>query len=200
MDTRVIGEVLRACRTSMDKTLEQAARELNIGTSLLGMYERGERVPPPDKLALLADYYGISVDALLGRTAAQSHTEERVPTQEAQALWKRLGGRVHEYRRRQKISLEDLAEQAGIDPQQLIRIEAGLVDTPLPSLLALASSLGVRLNDLLPNDVSTASKRSLEAAAVFFRDRGLTDEEIQKILDYIRLVEKARDSRNRNEQ
>ena len=45
----------------------QLAKELNIGTSTLGMYETGKRSPNPEMLNKLADYFHVSVDYLLGR-------------------------------------------------------------------------------------------------------------------------------------
>lgn len=43
----------------MDTGIEQA---------LLSKYENGVRIPPTETLIILADYYNVSVDYLLGRT------------------------------------------------------------------------------------------------------------------------------------
>lgn len=39
-----------------------------IEQALLSKFERGERVPPTDTLITLADFYGVSLDYIVGRT------------------------------------------------------------------------------------------------------------------------------------
>jgi transcriptional regulator with XRE-family HTH domain len=43
-------------------------KSLNIGGRTIGNYESGERLPSLDTLVKIADFYGVSVDYLLGRT------------------------------------------------------------------------------------------------------------------------------------
>ena len=43
----------------MDTGIEQA---------LLSKYESGKRIPPTDTLIILADYYNVSMDYIMGRT------------------------------------------------------------------------------------------------------------------------------------
>lgn len=198
MDTRTVGRILRTCRNNTGKTLEEVARELNIGTSLLGMYERGERMPPPDKLALLADYYEVTVDFLLGRTPDQRSAMNVVEDSKAgvddpnRQIWKTIGGRIRHFRRNQGLSVDGLAQRVGVARQQIVRMEAGLAGTPLPRLKQIADALSISLGDLLDGwDTSEAS--GTDRMTLSFRDRGLSDEEIRKIMDYIQLVEKARD-------
>ena len=47
----------------MDTGVEQA---------LLSKFENGVRIPPTDTLLLLADYYGVSMDYIMGRTDVPS--------------------------------------------------------------------------------------------------------------------------------
>lgn len=53
---------------------KQLARELNCSQSTVGYWESGERIPSFDKLQSIANYFGVTVDYLLGRE------EERDPT------------------------------------------------------------------------------------------------------------------------
>ena len=39
-----------------------------IEQSLVSKYESGERIPPTETLMILADFYGTSMDYLMGRT------------------------------------------------------------------------------------------------------------------------------------
>ena len=45
----------------------QLAKTLNIATSTLGMYETNKRKPNMEMLEKLADFFGVSIDYLLGR-------------------------------------------------------------------------------------------------------------------------------------
>lgn len=61
-----IGERLRGLRERHEWSQEEVARKINTSVSLIGRYERNERLPPPDKLNLLCDLYGVGADYLLG--------------------------------------------------------------------------------------------------------------------------------------
>jgi transcriptional regulator with XRE-family HTH domain len=66
---------LKTLRKEKDRTQEDMAKLLNIRRSTYGEYERGKIVPPIDKLKVLADYFGVSVDYLMGNTNFQTHKE-----------------------------------------------------------------------------------------------------------------------------
>ena len=68
-----IGERLKDLRTAQKLTLERLAAEVGISKSALGKYEsdNGKDISPYSIL-LLADYYGVSCDYLMGRTE-QNH-------------------------------------------------------------------------------------------------------------------------------
>lgn len=67
MNTNNIGEKIANLRKKRGMSQSQLAKELNIGTSTLGMYETGKRSPNPEMLNKLADFFHVSVDYLLGR-------------------------------------------------------------------------------------------------------------------------------------
>ena len=50
--------------------LTQISLQMNTGIdqALISKYENGERVPPTDVLIILADFYQVSIDYILGRT------------------------------------------------------------------------------------------------------------------------------------
>ncbi|MGM0410390.1 MAG: helix-turn-helix domain-containing protein [Bacillota bacterium] len=60
-----LGDKLRKLRKSEGLTLRQLGEKLNLSFSILAMYEREERMPPVDKLKLIANYYDVSIDYLL---------------------------------------------------------------------------------------------------------------------------------------
>ncbi|MBQ7344869.1 MAG: helix-turn-helix transcriptional regulator [Oscillospiraceae bacterium] len=59
---------IRDLREDRDLTQKQLANYLMCDQSLYSKYERGERPLPLDLADKLADYHGVSVDYLLGRT------------------------------------------------------------------------------------------------------------------------------------
>ncbi|MBQ1183486.1 MAG: helix-turn-helix transcriptional regulator [Clostridia bacterium] len=63
MDSR-----LRNLRKSKNLSQIKVQMDTGIEQALLSKYENGVRVPPTETLIILADYYNVSVDYLLGRT------------------------------------------------------------------------------------------------------------------------------------
>ncbi len=59
---------IRDLREDKDLTQKEIAAFLLCDQSLYSKYERGERPLPLDLADKLADFYGVSVDYLLGRT------------------------------------------------------------------------------------------------------------------------------------
>lgn len=64
----VLGERLRRLRQEKRLSLEEMARQLEISWSALAMYERGERTPSLERLQVLAEFFSVSADYLLGRS------------------------------------------------------------------------------------------------------------------------------------
>ena len=59
---------LRDLREDHDKTQQQIADRLGTSQTMYARYERGANELPLRHLLTLADYYGVSVDYLLGRS------------------------------------------------------------------------------------------------------------------------------------
>ena len=59
---------LKELRVKKEKTQLQVQMETGIEQALLSKYENGVRVPPTETLVILADYYGVSMDYIMGRT------------------------------------------------------------------------------------------------------------------------------------
>lgn len=63
----MIYENIRNLREDNDKTQEEIARYLHIKQTTYSKYELGKINIPVEVFEMLADYYGVSVDYLLGR-------------------------------------------------------------------------------------------------------------------------------------
>ena len=59
---------LKDLREDHDLSQEELAKEVGLTQRSYSYYERGENTVPPEVLSKLADFYGTSVDYLLGRT------------------------------------------------------------------------------------------------------------------------------------
>lgn len=64
----MVGDIIKQLREDKEISQKQLAEILNISPSTVGMYEQNRRVPSPEILNLIADYFEVSTDFLLGRT------------------------------------------------------------------------------------------------------------------------------------
>ena len=68
----VLGPRLQELRKSHGLKAEQLADILGVNRRTFVYYESGEREPSVEQLGLLADYFHVSVDYLVGRTPVKS--------------------------------------------------------------------------------------------------------------------------------
>ena len=59
---------LKKLRLQKKKTQLNVQMDTGIEQALLSKYESGKRIPPTETLIALADYYGVSMDYIMGRT------------------------------------------------------------------------------------------------------------------------------------
>lgn len=78
MSENIITTRLRELRDQIGVNQDVVAEACDISRVALTRYENGQRVPRAQIAARLADYYGVSVDYLLGR----EDTHAPVPAQE----------------------------------------------------------------------------------------------------------------------
>lgn len=61
-----IGENIKRLRRSRGMTQEQLAEILNISNAAISKWERGDSFPDITMLFPIADYFGVTVDELMG--------------------------------------------------------------------------------------------------------------------------------------
>lgn len=71
--TQRINRLLKEKKTSA----AQMARELGFSSGLYTQWRHGQQTPSPDKLIKMADYFGVSVDYLLGHDPNPAASELR---------------------------------------------------------------------------------------------------------------------------
>ncbi|MBR4726818.1 MAG: helix-turn-helix transcriptional regulator [Clostridia bacterium] len=71
----LIGETIKRLRRERDLTQEEVAAHLGISFQSISKWERGEGYPDITMLPALANYFGISVDELLGMNELQKREQ-----------------------------------------------------------------------------------------------------------------------------
>ncbi|MEA4941943.1 MAG: XRE family transcriptional regulator [Oscillibacter sp.] len=75
-----LGSRIRALREGKRLSQKELAQNLHMANSTLCQYENDDRVPSDDVKTRIADYFGVTVDYLLGRhTEAASHKGVMIP-------------------------------------------------------------------------------------------------------------------------
>ena len=59
---------LKQLRCSKNLSLQSLAAELNVSKQIIGHWETEYRIPPLDKAVLIADFFDVSLDYLIGRS------------------------------------------------------------------------------------------------------------------------------------
>jgi len=72
MRIKELRQLKALSQTQLAKELSVATGK-NIATSTIAMWETDDRVPPAELLSKIADYFGASVDYLLGRPTPQGY-------------------------------------------------------------------------------------------------------------------------------
>lgn len=70
--------VFKSLRIAGGYTQQEMADKLNISRSTIGMYETGAREPDYNTLELIADFFNVDIDYLLGRTDKTTALPESV--------------------------------------------------------------------------------------------------------------------------
>lgn len=69
-------ERLKELRLLMGWNMKKAAQEIGIPYTTYVCYEKGEREPNSEMLIKLADFYGVTIDYLIGLDETPSHDDD----------------------------------------------------------------------------------------------------------------------------
>ena len=69
---------LKSLRKENDKNQEDLALLLEVKRATISAYETGKVMPPYDKLAMLADYFRVSMEYLMGKTNSREKQPENI--------------------------------------------------------------------------------------------------------------------------
>ncbi len=71
----MFGKRIRKLRLEQNLKQKDLAEKLKISTSSIGMYERELRQPDAEILKKIANYFGVSIDYILGKSDKRDHSE-----------------------------------------------------------------------------------------------------------------------------
>lgn len=67
---------LKQLRRETELTQQELAKKLGVSFSSISMYERGEREPSFEMLEMIADFFNVDMNYLLGKTDTPHETRE----------------------------------------------------------------------------------------------------------------------------
>ncbi len=124
-----IFERIKELATKQKISLQKVAEDLGLSTNYIYNL-RYSKTPNADKLALIADYFNVSVDYLLGRKIT-------------------FASRLQEIRKSLKLSYQEFASELGVSYETLVSWENGGSVPKIDELDVLAETLGVTTDYLL---------------------------------------------------
>lgn len=80
--TATLGNKIKYLREKNNLSQKELAKILNIANSTLSQYESDVRVPSDDIKILIADYFNVSLDYLLGRPITHNTSKEKSKAKE----------------------------------------------------------------------------------------------------------------------
>lgn len=75
MDYKIFEELLKINKT----TVYRVSKETGIAASTLSDWKNGRSTPKTEKIKLIADYFGVSLEYMLGKGATLGDSLTRVP-------------------------------------------------------------------------------------------------------------------------
>lgn len=88
------GKTISYLRKEKGISQKEASEDLGISQSLLSHYEKGIRECSLEFVVKLADYYNVSCDYLLGRSAERNHTQISISNEGNKAMLENLNSKV----------------------------------------------------------------------------------------------------------
>jgi len=150
--TKKLGVLLRDARLFAQKDSQDCASFLGVPVARFEAYEVGERSPSLPELESLAYYFDIPLQHFWGNSLLSVAGVEQVQPDIQYSISLRtriIGASIRKARSDQAISLEAMAEMAGISPAELEKYELAVQPLPVPVLETISIALGKPVDDFL---------------------------------------------------
>lgn len=127
---------LKRLRLDADKTQDDMAKLINVKRTTYGEYERGNIMPPVDKIEQMADVLGVKPHYLLGWDS---------PDVEENTIPSGLADKIKQLREERRKTLEEMAVDVGISAATLSQYENGMRKIPYTAVKKLAKYFDIDL-------------------------------------------------------
>jgi len=137
---RMLGVLVRDARLSAARTLDECARLLNVGPEVVEAWEFGDTAPSLPQLELLAYFLGVPISHFWGQNALEQDRNAKIDAEHDYVLLRQrmIGAMLRQAREDLGLSLEQLAEAAHLDAQQVALYELGEMPIPMNELNVLS--------------------------------------------------------------
>jgi transcriptional regulator with XRE-family HTH domain len=177
---------LRELRNKKGLTLKQLGSIIGVAESTVSLYEKGKRQPDNDTLIRIADYFGVSVDYLLG------NSEE--PADEAPEQGQNISAAtqsaivIKTLAKLKGITLKQLTESAGIGRNTISRMVQGHMPG-IDVLTKIAEQLDCPVEMLLDIDTGEPdTPADQRVAEMTERMNNMTDEQLEQFYAVFRAL------------
>ncbi|MBC2456165.1 MULTISPECIES: helix-turn-helix domain-containing protein [Clostridium] len=94
----MLGDNLKILREEKNLTQAAIAKILNISPSTIGMWEQNRRSPDNDSLKKLADFFDVTIDFLLGKSAYRKFNPEKLTEKDKKDIQNDLKNIIDDFR------------------------------------------------------------------------------------------------------
>lgn len=145
---------LRMLRENMGLSQEKLASLTGLTARRVFSYEREPNEPDIETLALLADFFGVTIDFLVG------HTEDKNECAPNSSLnLTRFGIRIRQFRESKNMERPELAKRVGVTSAYLGLIENGGKIPKLETCLKILNALGMSADTAFMDNLDAAVPR-----------------------------------------
>lgn len=148
--SKKLGVLIRDARLSHNKTVNDCAAAIGVSPEKFEDYELGEQSPSLPEVELLAYYLNMPFEHFWGATAlseGEDAPNKIDPKQLVGLRHRMIGVQIRKTRSGANLTLENVADRAGITAEILEAYEMGEKPIPLPVLEALVVSLNVSIRE-----------------------------------------------------
>lgn len=148
--SKKLGVLIRDSRLAHNKTVGECAMSIGVSPETFEDYELGEQSPSLPQAELLAFFLNMPFEHFWGATALSEGEDapNKIDPKQLVALRQRMiGVQIRQTRMGADLTLEDIADRAGISAENLEAYEMGSKPIPLPELEALIVSLNISIRD-----------------------------------------------------
>lgn len=156
-----LGTLIRAARLHAERTPDDCARQLALSPESYTAVEAGTHPISLPELELLALYLGVPMAYFWGTVALEPPRGRDVARYVA-LRQRMIGVMLRQQRLERSVSLEALAEAAGIDAVVIEGIEAGATAVDYVELERLSQALGLPVSEFVDDRVGPLGKHEAE--------------------------------------